>query len=223
MTQGAVPPAEGARGLPHGQRRAARLDDRRRPVVRVRRRAHGRGHRALHRRARRHHPRDAGRARGQEPRARRRGDEGRPVRRGDRAGRDPAAQGRPDRSSTPTRACAPAPPPSRSAACGPRSPRTAPSPPATRRRSPTARAAVVVTSRAKAEELGLTPIAELVSFGMVAGPDTSLLTQPSRAIKRALEPDRRQGLRPRPLRAQRGVRRRRARVDAATSASPTTS
>jgi acetyl-CoA C-acetyltransferase len=49
-------------------------------------------------------------------------------------------------------------------------------------------AAVVVTSREKAEELGLTPIAELVSFGMVAGPDTSLLTQPSRAIKRALEP-----------------------------------
>ncbi len=30
--------------------------------------------------------------------------------------------------------------------------------------------------------------AELVSFGMVAGPDPSLLTQPSRAIKRALEP-----------------------------------
>jgi acetyl-CoA C-acetyltransferase len=49
-------------------------------------------------------------------------------------------------------------------------------------------AAVVVTSVEKAEELGLTPIAELVSFGMVAGPDTSLLTQPSRAIKRALEP-----------------------------------
>ena len=49
-------------------------------------------------------------------------------------------------------------------------------------------AAVVVTSVEKAEELGLNPIAELVSFGMVAGPDTSLLTQPSRAIKRALEP-----------------------------------
>jgi acetyl-CoA C-acetyltransferase len=49
-------------------------------------------------------------------------------------------------------------------------------------------AALIVTSKAKAEELGLTPIAELVSFGMVAGPDTSLLTQPSRAIKRALEP-----------------------------------
>jgi acetyl-CoA C-acetyltransferase len=49
-------------------------------------------------------------------------------------------------------------------------------------------AAIVVTSRSKAEELGLAPIAELVSFGMVAGPDTSLLRQPSRAIKRALEP-----------------------------------
>jgi acetyl-CoA C-acetyltransferase len=49
-------------------------------------------------------------------------------------------------------------------------------------------AAVIVTSIAKAEELGLTPIAELVSFGLVAGPDPSLLQQPSRAIKRALEP-----------------------------------
>jgi acetyl-CoA C-acetyltransferase len=49
-------------------------------------------------------------------------------------------------------------------------------------------AAVVIMSREKAADLGVTPIAELVSFGMVAGPDTSLLTQPSRAIKRALEP-----------------------------------
>jgi acetyl-CoA C-acetyltransferase len=49
-------------------------------------------------------------------------------------------------------------------------------------------AAIIVTSRSKAEELSLTPVAELVSFGMVAGPDTSLLRQPSHAIKRALEP-----------------------------------
>jgi acetyl-CoA C-acetyltransferase len=49
-------------------------------------------------------------------------------------------------------------------------------------------AALVVMSKAKAEELSATPIAELVSFGMVAGPDTSLLSQPARAIKRALEP-----------------------------------
>jgi acetyl-CoA C-acetyltransferase len=49
-------------------------------------------------------------------------------------------------------------------------------------------AALVMTSREKAEELGLTPIAELLSYGMVAGPDPSLLHQPSHAIKRALEP-----------------------------------
>ncbi len=48
-------------------------------------------------------------------------------------------------------------------------------------------AAVIMTSRAKAEELGASPLAELIGYGMVAGPDPSLLTQPSRAIKRALE------------------------------------
>jgi acetyl-CoA C-acetyltransferase len=48
-------------------------------------------------------------------------------------------------------------------------------------------AAMIVTSRERAEALGADPIAELVGFGMVAGPDTSLLTQPSRAIKRALD------------------------------------
>jgi acetyl-CoA C-acetyltransferase len=48
-------------------------------------------------------------------------------------------------------------------------------------------AAIIVTSREKAEELGVEPLAELLGYGMVAGPDPSLLTQPSRAIKRALE------------------------------------
>ncbi len=48
-------------------------------------------------------------------------------------------------------------------------------------------AAVIVTSRAKAEELGVTPLAELIGYGMVAGPDPSLLHQPSRSIKRALD------------------------------------
>ena len=47
-------------------------------------------------------------------------------------------------------------------------------------------AAVIMTSKAKAEELGVTPLAELIGYGMVAGPDPSLLTQPSRSIKRAL-------------------------------------
>ncbi len=48
-------------------------------------------------------------------------------------------------------------------------------------------AAVIVMSRAKADELGIAPKAELIGFGMVAGPDPSLLTQPSRAIKAAAE------------------------------------
>jgi acetyl-CoA C-acetyltransferase len=43
-------------------------------------------------------------------------------------------------------------------------------------------AAVVVTSRRRAEELGVEPLCGLVSYGQVAGPDVSLLTQPSRAI-----------------------------------------
>jgi len=48
-------------------------------------------------------------------------------------------------------------------------------------------AAVVLTSKAKAEELGLSPQAEVLSYGQVAGPDASLLTQPSHAIKAALD------------------------------------
>ena len=48
-------------------------------------------------------------------------------------------------------------------------------------------AAVVVTSRATADRLGVAPLAEIVSFGEVAGPDPSLLSQPSRATRAALE------------------------------------
>jgi acetyl-CoA C-acetyltransferase len=46
-------------------------------------------------------------------------------------------------------------------------------------------AALLVMSAERAEQLGLTPLGELVSYGQVAGPDTSLLTQPSRAIFQA--------------------------------------
>ena len=46
-------------------------------------------------------------------------------------------------------------------------------------------AAVLVMSEERARELGLTPLGELVSYGQVAGPDASLLTQPSRAIAAA--------------------------------------
>ncbi|MFP3905760.1 MAG: acetyl-CoA C-acetyltransferase [Acidimicrobiales bacterium] len=48
-------------------------------------------------------------------------------------------------------------------------------------------AAVIVTSKAVADQLGVTPLGEIVSYGQVAGPDASLLTQPSRAIKQATE------------------------------------
>ncbi|MDT4893131.1 MAG: acetyl-CoA C-acetyltransferase [Pseudonocardiales bacterium] len=47
-------------------------------------------------------------------------------------------------------------------------------------------AAVVVMSKAKAEELGLSWIAEIGAHGNVAGPDNSLQSQPSNAIKDAL-------------------------------------
>jgi acetyl-CoA C-acetyltransferase len=46
-------------------------------------------------------------------------------------------------------------------------------------------AAVIVMSAERARDLGLHPIGELVSYGQVAGPDASLLTQPSRAISLA--------------------------------------
>jgi acetyl-CoA C-acetyltransferase len=47
-------------------------------------------------------------------------------------------------------------------------------------------AAVIVMSRAKAEELGAPILAEIGSHGTVAGPDPSLLSQPANAINKAL-------------------------------------
>lgn len=52
--------------------------------------------------------------------------------------------------------------------------------------------AVVVMSKAKAEELGLTWLAEIGAHGNVAGPDNSMQSQPANAIKLALS---KQGLR----------------------------
>ena len=47
-------------------------------------------------------------------------------------------------------------------------------------------AAVIVTSRATADSLGVTPLGEVLGYGQVAGPDASLLLQPANAIKKAL-------------------------------------
>jgi len=48
-------------------------------------------------------------------------------------------------------------------------------------------AAVVVMSKAKAEELGLTWLAEIGAHGMVAGPDSTLQMQPANATVKACE------------------------------------
>jgi acetyl-CoA C-acetyltransferase len=48
-------------------------------------------------------------------------------------------------------------------------------------------AAVVVTSRERAERDGLEVLATIVGHGMVAGPDSSLPSQPANAIKKAAE------------------------------------
>jgi len=46
--------------------------------------------------------------------------------------------------------------------------------------------AVVVMSEAAAARCGVEPLGRVVSYGMVAGPDTSLMTQPSRSTLKAL-------------------------------------
>src|SRR3954470_18860929 len=48
-------------------------------------------------------------------------------------------------------------------------------------------AAVIVTTKEKAEQLGTTPLGEIIGYGQVAGPDPSLLHQPARAIQKALD------------------------------------
>ncbi len=49
--------------------------------------------------------------------------------------------------------------------------------------------AVVVMSKAKADELGLTWLAEIGAHGQVAGPDSSLQSQPAHAIRTACDKD----------------------------------
>jgi acetyl-CoA C-acetyltransferase len=51
-------------------------------------------------------------------------------------------------------------------------------------------------SAEKAAELGITPIAEIGAHGVVAGPDATLQSQPSRAVQRACE---REGIDPKEL------------------------
>ena len=78
------------------------------------------------------------------------------------------------------------------------------------RRSPTARAAVVVMSRAKAEELGLTWLAEIGAHGVVAGPRREAAVAAGQRHQDGAGQGGHRGRRPRPGRDQRGVRVRRA-------------
>src|SRR6185436_9922377 len=47
-------------------------------------------------------------------------------------------------------------------------------------------AAVVVMNKDKAKELGLTWLCEIGAHGVVAGPDSTLQSQPANAIKKAI-------------------------------------
>ena len=84
----------------------------------------------------------------------RRGLEERRLRRRGRPGRDPAAQGRPGRGQPRTRASAATPPPSRSASCARRSRKDGTITAGSASQISDGACAVVVMSKAKAEELG---------------------------------------------------------------------
>ena len=160
--------------------------------------------------ASRHHPGAPGRLRRRLPREGGRGGQGRAAGRGDRPGRAcPSARAtrcvfdtdegvRPGTTAESLGG----------AAAGLRQGR-APSPPATPRRSPTAGPRSSSCPGPRPTSSGVTPLGEFVSYGQVAGPDASLLHQPSRAISQALGKARVVGRRRRPLRDQRGLRRRR--------------
>ena len=83
---------------------------------------------------------------------------------------DPAAQGRPGRGHARTRASAATRLPSRSAGCARRSRKDGTITAGSSSQISDGAAAVVVMSKAKAEELGLTWLAEIGAHGVVAGP-----------------------------------------------------
>ena len=135
--QGSLPAARRPGRLPDGQRRADRLDDPRRAVVRLRRRAHGVGHREVQRPVLDQPP---GSRTSSPPRAT--SGPPPPSRTGASPTRSPRSRcpsARATRSSSrTTRASGRGRRPRASAPSAPPSPRTARSPPATPRRSPTA-------------------------------------------------------------------------------------
>ena len=183
--QRALPAARRARGLPDRRPDGRRLDDVRRTHLRLRPLRDGPGHRALQRRA--HHPRAPGRVLRAQPPARRRGDRRRASspRRSSRV-RGAPAQGRPrhgrhrrGRARRDDRRVAR---PRCAAAFEKDGTITAGN--ASQISDGGGRGARDVRPSAPSSSAS-TPIGELVGYGQVAGPDASLLTQPSRAIHKA--------------------------------------
>ena len=185
-------------GFRFGDTAARRLDDLRRPVLRLRPAAPWAARTEKYAAAGRHRrasPRTSSPppATSGPPRAMKDGL----LRRRDRPGRRSPSARATRSSSTPTRASAATPPPSRSASCGPPSTRTGNITAGNASRSPTAAPPSSSCRRPRPSGSALTPLGEVVGYGQVAGPDPSLLTQPSR---------RHQGrARPRPARTSRDV------------------
>ena len=163
---------------------------------------------------RQHHPRAAGRPRREEQRAGRQRDQGRPARRRDRPGLHPAAQGRPDARRERRGRAARARRWRASPGCGRRSPRRARSPPPTRSSSATALRGDRHVASQGAEARGVTPLGEVIGYGMVAGPDTPrcCTSRAGRSTGRWSGPGI-ELVRRRPVRDQRGLRRGRRRLD----------
>ena len=191
--QGAVPAARRPRRLPDRRQDGRRLDDVRRPVLRLRRGAPWAPAPRSTRGLGGHRPASAqDEFAAQSPRAGGRGHQGRAVRRRDRhRRRSPSA--RATRSwSTPTRACAPARPPRRLGGLRPafdgrrqhhRRQRVAD---LRRRRRPS----IVTVARPRPSASASTPLAEIVGYGQVAGPDAvaadpAVAGDPARPLERA--------------------------------------
>ena len=142
----------------------------------------------LQRRRRPAHPRGAGRVRGPLAPAGCCGLEERRVRRRGGAGGGPAAQGRPGRGLLRRGRSRATPPSTRCRGSSPAYTEDGTITAGSASQISDGACAVVVMSKAKAEELGLSWIAEIGASGQVAGPDDSTLQmQPANAIAQACE------------------------------------
>ena len=150
--------------------------------------------------------------------------QGRPLRRRDRAGeRSPSARATRS-SSRPTRACAPARRWSRWPGCKPAFDKEGTITAANAIQISDGGCALVMMSERAVEARGVTPLGQVVGYGMVAGPDNAVAAAPAEPCDpRSAGAAGKIGGRRRPVRDQRGLRRRRHRLDGRARRSPTRS